>query len=79
MYKFLCNYRATPHSTTGISPAKALYGRNIHIKLTEVPDNTHPQFPQEFFCDSKIKSRTDAPALMQFSLNGWLLHLLKSY
>ena len=47
MYKFLRNYRATPHSTTGISPAQALYGRNIRIKLPEVPDNTPPQSPKE--------------------------------
>lgn len=34
LYNFLRHYRATPHSTTGISPAEMLYGRKIR---TEIP------------------------------------------
>ena len=33
MYQFLRNYRATPHCTTGVSPATALFGRPIRVKL----------------------------------------------
>ena len=33
MHQFLRNYRATPHCTTGVSPATALFGRPIRIKL----------------------------------------------
>ncbi|XP_014666499.1 PREDICTED: uncharacterized protein K02A2.6-like [Priapulus caudatus] len=33
LYKFLRNYRATPHSSTGISPAQALFNREIRTKL----------------------------------------------
>ena len=33
MNKFLCNYRATPHSTTGVAPATAMFGREINVKL----------------------------------------------
>ena len=35
MYTFLRNYRATPHSTTIISPAEALFGRKIKPKLPQ--------------------------------------------
>ncbi len=33
LHKFLRNYRATPHQTTGTSPAELLFGRPINIKL----------------------------------------------
>uniref|UniRef100_H2ZXD0 Gypsy retrotransposon integrase-like protein 1 n=1 Tax=Latimeria chalumnae TaxID=7897 RepID=H2ZXD0_LATCH len=36
MYKFLGNYQATPHCTTGVSPATALFGRPLKIKLPEI-------------------------------------------
>ena len=35
MYQFLRNYRATPHCTTGVSPATALFGRPIRTKLPD--------------------------------------------
>ncbi|KAK3108859.1 hypothetical protein FSP39_017415 [Pinctada imbricata] len=37
LFKFLRNYRATPHSTTSISPAEALLGRQLQTKLPELP------------------------------------------
>jgi transposase InsO family protein len=42
LYQFLLNYRATPHSTSGIAPAKLLFNRNITTKLPELvqPENT---------------------------------------
>jgi len=41
MYRFLRNYRATPHTSTGQPPATLLYGRPIKTKLPElVPDRT---------------------------------------
>ena len=36
---FLRNYRATPHSSTGVPPHTALYGRPMRTKLPEVPLN----------------------------------------
>ena len=33
MYQFLRNYCATPHSTTVVAPATALFGRPIRVKL----------------------------------------------
>ena len=42
LFRALLNYRATPHSTTGISPAEALFSRKIRTRLPEpevaVPD-----------------------------------------
>ena len=33
LYKRLLAYRATPHSTTGVSPASVIFGRDIRTKL----------------------------------------------
>ena len=35
MYKFLQNYKATPHVTTGRAPAE-LFGANFHVRLPEI-------------------------------------------
>ena len=35
LYSFLRNYRATPHSTTGVSPAEALFKRKLRTRLPE--------------------------------------------
>jgi hypothetical protein len=36
LFLFLRNYRATPHSTTGVSPAELLFGRKLGVKLPEL-------------------------------------------
>ena len=36
--KFLLAYRSTPHMTTGVSPAKLLFGREIRPKLPGLED-----------------------------------------
>ena len=43
MWGFLRNYRATPHSSTKVPPAKAMIGRNIRTKITQLPEvpNSH--------------------------------------
>ena len=33
------NYRATPHSTTGQSPARLLFGRNIRVCLPQITES----------------------------------------
>ena len=35
LYTFLLNYRATPHATTGFSPAQLLFNRQINAKLPQ--------------------------------------------
>ena len=37
LYKFLRQYRATPHSTTNVSPSEALNNRKLKITLPEPP------------------------------------------
>jgi len=37
MYKLLLDYRSTPHTTTGVAPATALFGRPIGTRLPAVP------------------------------------------
>ncbi len=44
MHKFLRNYRATPHCTTKIPPATALFGENIK---TRIPEMTVPKDDDE--------------------------------
>ena len=36
LYRFLLNYRATPHSTTGFAPAELLFHRKIKTKLPQL-------------------------------------------
>ncbi|KAK2149695.1 hypothetical protein LSH36_441g00020 [Paralvinella palmiformis] len=36
LYTFIRNYRATPHTSTKIAPATALFGRAIRVRLPEV-------------------------------------------
>ena len=46
--KFLIMYRSTPHSTTRVSPAKLLYGREYRSKLPQL---------EEFTGDSEVRDR----------------------
>ncbi|CAB4008646.1 hypothetical protein BSL78_21779 [Paramuricea clavata] len=54
LFLFLRNYRATPHSTTGISPAELLFGRKLAVKLPEVVP-TSPSRSQ--FADIDLKKK----------------------
>ena len=46
LYRALLNYRATPHSTTGVSPAEALFNRQIKTRLPE-PDQAASEIDNE--------------------------------
>lgn len=41
LYPFLLNYRCTPHSTTGVSPAELLFNRKLNngIPIVKHPDS----------------------------------------
>ena len=51
LYTFLLNYRATPHSTTGVSPAEALFNRKIKTRLPQSLGRSDSDF------DDKIRLR----------------------
>lgn len=55
MHRFLRNYRATPHSTTRVPPATALFGRALKTKLPEMT-STRPD-PVIKDHDSKAKAK----------------------
>ncbi|GAA6090010.1 uncharacterized protein K02A2.6-like [Tachysurus ichikawai] len=57
LYKFLRNYRATPHQTTGISPAELLFGRPMHIKLPTVHSPVHDDALRQADCHKKEKMK----------------------
>ncbi len=44
LFKFLRNYRATPHSTTGTPPATLLFGRSVQTRLPEPLPIRQPPF-----------------------------------
>lgn len=46
--RFLVMYRSTPHSTTGVSPAELLYGREYRTKLPQLA---------EFQTDTEVRDR----------------------
>ena len=67
IFTFLLNYRATPHITTGRSPAELLYNRTIRTKLPQVMmerDSTlHQEVKKRDTCrKKKMKEYADSKA-----------------
>ena len=58
--KLLRNYRATPHSSTGVSPAAALFNRNVRVKIPQV--NTPVEAPHFRERDEKAKDKMKTTA-----------------
>ncbi|KAK7111230.1 hypothetical protein V1264_010901 [Littorina saxatilis] len=58
LYKFLRSYRATPHCSTGTSPAEALLGRKFKTQLPELQDKaTSPLDDTIRQHDDKMKAK----------------------
>ena len=70
IFKFLLNYRATPHTTTGKSPAELLYNRTIRTKLPQITAESGSTLHQDVkerdarlkrkmkdYADSKIRAK----------------------
>lgn len=64
LYSFLRNYRATPHSTTGVPPATALFGRPLRTRLPEIPDPDDSVTP----LDQEAMQKTDSQAKSKMKL-----------
>lgn len=71
MYVFLRHYRATPHTTTGISPSEALNNRKLKTSLPELPTSPpslHQKMQQrDKHQKEKMKSYADSKARAQES------------
>ena len=59
IFNYLLQYRATPHTTTGLSPAEMLFGRKIHTKLPRI------SVPKESEVDKDVRKKHDQKKLKQ--------------
>ena len=60
LYKFLRHYWATPHSTTGFSPAELLYKRKIKTELPIAPSTSNKKtFGQSIYDAEEILRQND--------------------
>ncbi|KAJ8335337.1 hypothetical protein SKAU_G00386790 [Synaphobranchus kaupii] len=62
---YLMDYRATPHSTTGVSPSELLHGRRMRTKLEVIdmpvpPSDRHAMRERVLDKQRKMKEYTDA-------------------
>ena len=48
--RYLLSYRATPHSSTGFSPAELLYNRKINTTIPVIGKTVHPSSRIQRFC-----------------------------
>ena len=72
IFKFLLNYRATQHSTTGHPPATLPFNRNIRTKLPhpvkESKSNIHRQLKEkDLIAKARMKTCADDKSRAQFS------------
>lgn len=73
LYKFLLNYRTTPHSTTEFAPAELLFNRKVRNKLPQLPsehtsqsdlgskvkeNDDRAKVKMKTYADSKMRART---------------------
>ena len=61
IYRFLLNYRSTPHCTTGYSPAELLFNRKINNKLPQ----TKPDISQSKLHSKIVENDKQAKAAMK--------------
>ncbi len=62
LYRFLLNYRATPHSSTTVTPAELLFNRKIATNLPEVVDDQEGSDTELQLRDSQAKQKMKAHA-----------------
>ena len=57
LYKFLRNYRATPHASTGRSPAELLYNRKMKTRLPQFSKPAHDPELRARDADAKARQK----------------------
>ena len=60
MYRFLRNYRATPHSTTCVAPSTVMFGRPMRTRIPEYPVGMNDRAFREVDEANKAKMKTNA-------------------
>ena len=73
LYRFLLNYRATPHTTTGFAPAELLFHRKIQTKLPQQQSVTIPSdmSAQVIENDANAKAKTHADKRADIQNESW--------
>ncbi|KAK3733402.1 hypothetical protein QZH41_002706 [Actinostola sp. cb2023] len=54
---YLTAYRATPHTTTGVSPAELLFGRKMRTKLPDIQEAERAEEFKDRDADMKMKAK----------------------
>ena len=57
LYRFLLDYRTTPHSSTGIPPATVFFGRSLRNRLPQVVVSSSPEDADIRARDTRAKAR----------------------
>ena len=57
LYKFLLNYRTTPHCTTGFAPAELLFNRRVRNKLPQLTSSNQSKGQEVKENDDKAKAK----------------------
>ena len=60
LHSFLLNYRATPHSSTGVPPATLMFGRDMKTALPQIVYDKARASPQQADQAAKAKMKTYA-------------------
>ena len=58
VHKYLVAYRSTPHTTTGVSPAGLLFGRNMCTKLPKLKEEGSESEMRDRDSEMKTKTQT---------------------
>ena len=91
--RFLFSYRATPHSSTGLSPAELMFGRRLHSPLDNLRPNLGRKMhqeqerqksshdrraqPREFALEDLVYAQNYGPGVRGKSAERWALRCLK--
>ncbi|XP_014666346.1 PREDICTED: uncharacterized protein K02A2.6-like [Priapulus caudatus] len=66
LLRFLRQYRATPHTTTGVAPAEALYRRRFRTQLPQLPAKDLPLLP-DVHSQIKLRDATNKAKMKQYA------------
>ncbi|XP_041471791.1 uncharacterized protein K02A2.6-like [Lytechinus variegatus] len=68
LYRFLRNYRATPHATTSEAPATLMFGRPLRTRLPEVPRQVENSRVRDRDSQNKSRMKRNAERHMKMRL-----------